>query len=94
MSIIRTKQNNLKKETNTVLEHLKTLSPSSKEYTTTAENLKILLDAQKKDEKKKFNLDTVLTGVFSLVGIVIIVWSEETRVITSKALSFVVKGRV
>lgn len=91
---IKRKHNTLKNEINTLLDHLTKMSPFSEEYTETANNLKTLLELQDKSKKKGVSLDTVVTVVGSLLGIVVIVWNEETRVITSKALGFVLKGRV
>ena len=44
--------------------------------------------------KKRVSMDTVVTVVGSLVGIGIIIWHEKADVITTKALGFVLKGRV
>jgi len=104
MSIIKQK----KTQTNTLEQSIKSVSdamlnftPDSKEYTEMAKNLKTLCEAQKalceaqsKENDHKIKLDTVITVAGSLLGIVIIVGYEHLHVVVSKALGFVVKGRV
>jgi len=87
------KKQSVNKEIARVLTEMSKLEPNSKEYTMMANNLELLMSAISK-KKAAISFDTVMTVVGSLGGIALIVFSEETRVITSKALSFVVKGRV
>ena len=46
------------------------------------------------DKKKGVSLDTALTVGANILGIVLIIHHEKLNVITSKALSFVMRGRV
>jgi len=84
----------VQKEIETVLVHMKTLKPESQEYTATAKNLETLCSANSKVKDQKVSWDTIITVAGSLVGIAIIIGYEHTGVIMSKALGFVVKGRV
>jgi len=47
-----------------------------------------------KSAKWKFSPDTLLVVGGNLLGIGFIIWHEKLNVISSKALSFVIKGRV
>lgn len=48
----------------------------------------------KGEKPKRVSRDTIVTVGGSIVTVLIIVFAEETRVLTSKALGFVLKGRV
>lgn len=45
-------------------------------------------------DKKKLSPDTILVVAGNLVGILLLVGYEHAHVITSKALGFILKGRV
>jgi len=96
MSIIKwsKRTNNLKKEIESVLIYMRTLSPDSAEYTAAAKNLEILCNTQGKDKDRRISPDTIAVVAGNIVGIVIIVWYEQLNVISSKALSLIIKGRV
>lgn len=87
-------RHNLKKEIDSVLERMSQLSPDSTEYTNMAKNLDTLYSAKSKEKDQKIKWDTIAVIAGNLLGIVIIVGYEKANVITSKALGFVIKGRV
>jgi len=96
MSIIkqRKKTDKLTEVMDTLMDQMKLINPSCPRYTAMAKNLETLSNAQSKVKVPKVSLDTVLTVGGSILGIVIIVWHEKLNVIGSKALGFVIKGRV
>lgn len=72
-------------------EVLKTMDPSSDEYKKVLASLEKMSDIKKGVRVSK---DTQALIVANLVGIVAILAFEKSDIITSKALGFVMKGRV
>lgn len=84
----------LEKEIANVCSTLYNTSPDSDDYRKIVENLERLVNAQAKlPQKKTLSPDTILTVAGSLAGILLILTYEHSNVITSKALSFVLRGR-
>ena len=95
MSIFKKKKSNLEREIERVLKIMEERTPSTEDYTHMVNNLETLCSANEKNKKNKLALlGTGLTVFGSLAGIVAIIYSEETRIITSKALGLLIKGRV
>jgi hypothetical protein len=69
-------------------------APDSEEYTNMVANLKTLKEAQGAVKPSSFPWKEIATGLFTVVGIGMIIGHERTDSITSKALGFVLKGRV
>lgn len=88
------KRTNLEKEIDEVLMYMSGLSPDSKEYSTISSNLEKLYKAKAEDKACRIKLDTVAVVVGNLAGILLILGYEKANIITTKALGFVVKGRV
>ena len=88
------KRTNLEKEIDAVLAIMSTWEPSSPEYTAMTKNLEVLYKARNEEKTRKIKPDTVLVVAANLVGIILILGYEETNIIRSKAMSFVLKGRV
>jgi len=71
------------------------LEADSDEYTKMVNNLEVLMKARSYDkDQTKVSKDTLWTVGGSIVGIVVLVGYEHAHIITSKALGFIVKGRV
>jgi len=71
------------------------LNPTSEAYTKANANLTQLKEGKSKDkDTTKVSKDVIVTGLFSVVTVVIIVGYEFGHVLGSKALGFVIKGRV
>lgn len=87
------KKHSLDCEINSVLAKMKALDPSSKEYSIMTENLGKLYSA-KKEGRTTFPWGAVITTVGSLVGVVAVIYSEETRIIAGKAFGLIPKGHV
>jgi hypothetical protein len=58
------------------------------------EVLKLIKQRQGLNEKKRPSPDAWLTFAGSLAGICLILWHEKADVITSKAMGWVMRGRV
>lgn len=70
-------------------------NPDSEEYSKAVHNLKELCDAKGKLNPELLAvLAIVVPAVTSIVTVVIIIKHEELNVITTKALAFVMKGRL
>jgi len=94
MSIFK-KKTSVKKEIIELLEAMKKVSHDSDEYTAMAKNLETICSANEKNSKNKLSLLGTMLGVGgSLLGIVMVIYGEETRILTSKALGLVLKSRV
>ena len=88
------KRTNLEKEIDNVLVKLNGLSSDSKEYQTVSENLKRLYEAKSCERQRSISPDTIAVVAGNLLGIALILWHEKTEIITTKALAFIIKGRV
>jgi hypothetical protein len=91
----RDKRTAIDKEIDRVTEIVSLLDPVSEEYTKVNENLTELKEGKAKDKANtKISKDVIVTGLFSVIGILIIVGYEQANVMGSKALGLVIKGRV
>ena len=77
-----------------VLAEMTNYSPDSEEYTAMVQNLETLKKAKGAEKPSNFPWKEIVTGVFTVVGIGMIIGHERADSITSKALGFVLKGRV
>lgn len=89
------KKDALDLEIKKVSDRLAELSADSEEYTKLLNVLDGLYKTKSGCEKpNRISPDTLAVVLGNLIGIVIILKHEEINVITSKALGFVLKGRV
>ncbi len=88
------KRTDLEKEIHSVLCNMSTYSPDSEEYTKQAENLERLYKAKSYEKDRRASPDTIAIVAGNLLGIALILGYEKANVLTSKALGFVVRGRV
>jgi Zn-dependent oligopeptidase len=65
-----------------------------KEYSNMIDNLEKLYKAKDSEKSRKISPDTIAIIVGNLLGIGLILGYEKANVITSKAVAFVLKGRV
>lgn len=89
----RDKRSNLDKEIDRVLEEMGNVSSSSEAYAEMVDNLDVLYKF-KNANKNVVSTDTIIIVAGNLLGILLILGYEKADVITSKALGFVLKGRV
>lgn len=94
MSILR-KKSKVDKLIEESLTYLEILSPDSEEYSNVLKTIE-RLNELKNDNKsrRRVSPDTIALIIGNLVGIGLILGYEKAGVITSKALGFVLKGRV
>lgn len=88
------KRSKIDVEINRVLEEASYISAGSEEYKTISENIERLYKAKSYEKVRSVSPDTIAVVVGNLLGIAIILGYEQAHVITSKALGFVIKGRV
>lgn len=90
----RDKRTPLEKEIDTVLDTMGNISPDSKEYEAMAKNLKVLYEAKALEKSKRVSPDTIAVVAGNLLGIGLILVYEKANIITTKAIGFVLRGRV
>lgn len=88
------KRTNLEVEIDLVIEKMRNVEPNTDEYTTMASNLERLYKLKAIDAGKKISPDTMALIVGNIAGLILIMSFEKTNVITTKALGFVLRGRV
>jgi len=84
----------MQKEIDSIVAKLSTMDPSSEEYKIAVVNLTVLTKAQTVMKSGKVSSDTKWIVLGNLIGVVIIVGYEHGHVLTSKAMNYLVKGRV
>lgn len=84
----------LELEISNVVEKMSNMDPESEDYGKAADSLVKLMTAKSKDAHCRISADTAIMVAGNLLGIAIIIGHEKAHVITSKALGFVIKGRV
>ena len=86
-------QSKIQQEMEVLQDELDAYDVSSKEYADVLKQLELLYEL---DKKVKVSIDpnTALVVAGNLLGILAILKHEQFNVITSKAMSFVIKGRV
>lgn len=77
-----------------VIASLSKISPETEEYGAAVSHLETLYKARAQKAANAISGDTVLIVAGNILGIVLILGWENTHAVTSKALSFVMKGRV
>ena len=90
----RDKRTNLEKEIDSVLKEMSRLKKDSEEYADMLDNLKVLYEAKGVEPIRGVSVDTIAIVCGNLVGIILILTFEKIDIITSKALGFVLRGRV
>lgn len=84
----------LEKVIDLMLDKMSELEPGSDDYSQMADNLEKLLKIRSYEKSRGLSPDTVLVVAANIIGIVLILKHEELDIITSKALGFVLRGRV
>lgn len=91
------KRTEIEKEIDECVKALRGMDVSTDDYNDqieVLEKLTSLSDKMKKTNKDKVSKDTITIVAGNLAGIALIIWHEKANVITTKALGFVLKGRV
>lgn len=92
-NIFKKEKTMLEKEIEAVLLDMKDMHVDSDEYEVALNHLSTLHEINSKEKKWSVSPDTMAVVAGNLLGIVLILKHEELNVITSKAMSFVIKGR-
>lgn len=91
----RDKRTNLEKEIDSVLARMAEADKLTNEYQILLEYLEKLDQVrEKKEPRKKLGWDTIVIVVGGIVQTVLILNYEKINVVTSKAINFVLRGRV
>lgn len=88
------KRTQLEKEIDDVLSGMKCLAKNSKEYEVTIGHLETLYKAKSTEKCNRVSRDTMAIIAGNLMGILLILHYEKLDVITSRAVGFIIKGRV
>jgi hypothetical protein len=89
------KHKSIDDEIDNVLKFMKEYKADSDEYSKAVHNLKELCEARSKKDPQLINiLIIVVPAITALIQVIVILNHEELHVITTKAIGFVVKGRL
>ena len=83
----------LEKAIDEAIASMRVLPPTSDEYATIMERVTKLQKLKEIESPKRISPDTALTVGANLLGIVLIIRHEQLNVVTSKALSFVMRTK-
>lgn len=83
----------LDKEIESLFASLKGMKKDSKEYAQIADQLVKLYKLKEVDSGSRISADTLATIGANILGILLIIGHERVGIITSKAMSFVLKPR-
>ena len=85
--------NALDLEIERLVNQLGNTNPVDKDYKTISDNLKALCEAREKKNDRVISAETLVSVGANLIGLLVILNFEKTGVITSKALSFLWRGK-
>lgn len=88
------RRSNIEKEIDSVLDRMKVTDPSTKEYSAMNDNVERLYKAKAHARSAHVTPDAVLLVAGNLMGLWMIMNFEKTEILRTKALSFVLKGRI
>jgi len=88
------KKSKLEMAIDSILNDMSKYESNSNEYGEMTSNLEKLLKAKSYEKAKGINPDTAIIVAANLIGIILILKHEKVDIITSKALGFILKGRV
>lgn len=87
------KRNEFDEEISRVLSEMKGMYSGSKDYENAAANLKVLCESKESKSRDSISKDALLAAGTNILGILLILNFERMGVITSKAITFVSKGK-
>lgn len=94
MKVAKRKKSMLDREIDHAYERLKNLDPADEEYAKIVTNLQKLNEMKQSKKAYGVSNETWVKIGANLLGIGMILHAEETKIVTSKAINFVLKGRV
>lgn len=84
---------NFQTEIDRALASLHELPIESEEYAKAIKNIEVLCAARAQKANDAPSMDTLLTIGANILGILVILNYEQAHILTSKAVSFIIKGR-
>lgn len=94
INVFKKKETKLDKEIDNILDWMASMKPGTDEYAKLANQLEKLYKIKCEGKKDGIKPDTIVVVAANLLGILLILTYEEENIITSKALGFILKGRV
>jgi len=88
------RRSKLEKEIDLILDEMRGIEATTSEYLIRLNNLERLHKMNNEIKNRKVKPDTIAIVMTNLIGIGMILGYERVNIITSKALGFVLKGRV
>jgi len=94
MQVFRQRKNVIDEEVERVVGIMKEVNPDQDSYGVMAGNLVKLSQARSENARRDIDPNVVMTVAANLVGILIILKYEKFDILTSKAISMIVKPRI
>jgi len=88
------RRSKLEKEIDLILDEMRGIEATTSEYLIRLNNLERLHKMNNEIKNRKVKPDTIAIVMTNLIGIGMILGYERVNIITSKALGFVLRGRV
>ena len=88
------RRSKLEKEIDLILDEMRGIEATTSEYLIRLDNLERLYKMYNENKNRKVKPDTIAIVMTNLIGIGMILGYERVNIITSKALGFVLRGRV
>lgn len=88
------RRSKLEKEIDLILDEMRGIEATTSEYLIRLDNLERLHKMLNEIKNRKVKPDTIAIVMTNLIGIGMILGYERVNIITSKALGFVLRGRV
>jgi len=88
------RRSKLEKEIDLILDEMRGIEATTSEYLIRLDNLERLHKMNNENKNRKVKPDTIAIVMTNLIGIGMILGYERVNIITSKALGFVLRGRV
>lgn len=88
------RRSKLEKEIDLILDEMRGIEATTSEYLIRLDNLERLHKMHNEIKNRKVKPDTIAIVMTNLIGIGMILGYERVNIITSKALGFVLRGRV
>lgn len=81
-------------EVDRIVNELATMQADTQEYEAKVKQLRVLCEARSMRADRLINTETLVTAGVNILGILLILNYENLHVVSSKALGFVLKGRM
>ena len=85
--------NALDKEIERLTNQLSNMSPVDQDYKPIVENIKTLCEAREKKNDRVLSKEVLFTAGVNILTVLLVLNFEKTGIVTSKAFSFLTKGK-